>query len=146
MTWMLGMNALGVVPIVVGGAVLLFAGLSAIPMACAMVLAGRSSRAEDELAEAIVTARHPKQTLMQTHCPDCGHVGERAIPFRGDLGAVCEQWKRCLACRMEQKQTIEIDLDKLSAAEIGHALDNLSEPKVSAPMPAVPDISGAAHP
>lgn len=115
----------------IGGAVLFVHGLAS--------LGSRRSRAEEQLADAIMGARHPRVTKMRTTCMTCRITNEREVPYRADLGAVCEAFKTCLACRMDQRQVIEIDLDAMTVEDIRRELDDHeSAPNVSAPRPAKP--------
>ncbi len=125
----------------IGGAYLFVHGLA--------TMGSRRSRAEDRLADAIMAARHPRVTKMRTTCAMCRITQEREVPYRADLGAVCEAFRTCLACRLERRQGIEIDLDRMTVEDIRRELDDHeSAPNVSAPRPAAPIRlgEGEAHP
>lgn len=94
MKLLLGMNALGVVPIVVGGAILAFSCVSGLIGGCVMVLAGRASRQEErdeDLARELMRKPYqpkppPKPIRHEIHRPTV--VLDTAMPL--------EDFKRAL--------------------------------------------------
>lgn len=119
---LIGMNGLGVVSIVVGGAVMIFSALAAFGAGLGMVLNSQirreqEQRESEELAEALMRRKYEPKPPPQ--------------PI---------EWVR----PMSHKREISLDM---SAAEIGHALSDLLEPGGPAPMPAASQClrDGAAH-
>ncbi len=126
MNFLIGMNGLGVVSIIIGGAVLGFSVLAAFGAGLGMILNGQIRREiEQRESEALAEALTRKQYQPKPPPRPIEHVRP-----------------------MSHARRLELDLDTMTKDDIRRAIDSFSEPQVSAPMPAMPIRlgDGEAHP
>lgn len=93
---MMGWTSLGVVPVIVGSAVLIFSATVGFAALCSLILSSRISRAE-------------AKPLHRHTCSVCGRVQFWHEPF--------DQASPCRACQMHDRRSIELDLDDFATAE-----------------------------
>lgn len=121
---MMGMNALGVIPTVIGSALLIFSAALSIPMACAFILSGRASRQEEEeearaaLGAVLVEKRAPKTTLHTRTCPQCGRHAKWERAHDADLGSRCDEFKVCGICKAHGKSKHVFNTDTWTLEDI----------------------------
>jgi hypothetical protein len=126
MNALIGMNGLGVVSIIIGGAVLGFSVLAAFGAGLGMVLNGQIRREQEEReSEAVAEAIMRRQYQAKPPPRPIEHVRP-----------------------MSHARRLELDLDTMTKDDIRRAIDSFSEPGVPAPMPATLDRLGGseAHP
>jgi hypothetical protein len=126
MNFLIGMNGLGVVSIIIGGAVLGFSVLAAFGAGLGMILNGQIRREQEEReSEAVAEAIMRRQYQAKPPPRPIGHVRP-----------------------MSHARRLELDLDTMTIDDIRRAIDSFSEPGVPAPMPAMPIRlgDGEAHP
>jgi hypothetical protein len=110
---LIGMNGLGVVSIIIGGAVLGFSVLAAFGAGLGMVLNGQIRREQEEReSEAVAEAIMRRQYQAKPPPRPIEHVRP-----------------------MSHTRRIELDYDTMTIDDIRRAIDSFSEPQVSAPMP-----------